>query len=92
MERPDEGIGGMKANWALGVFVGAAIMAAALLAARIVVAYLTEYGSQRIVIAAAIEKMEGVQVHVLPTPEAFALFNRCVAEGRKVVLIAHSTC
>jgi hypothetical protein len=41
---------------------------------------------------AAIEKMERIEVHVLPTPEAFDLFNRCVSEGRRVVLIAHSTC
>lgn len=40
----------------------------------------------------AIEEIEGVEVHILPTPEAFDLFNRCVSEGRRVVLIAHSTC
>jgi len=40
----------------------------------------------------AIEEIEGIEVHVLPTPEAFDLFNRCVSAGRRVVLIAHSTC
>ncbi len=40
----------------------------------------------------AIEEMEGVEIHILPTPKAFDLFNRYVLEGRKVVLIAHSTC
>ena len=33
-----------------------------------------------------------VDLRVLPTPAAFALFNRLKAEGRIVVLIAHSTC
>lgn len=40
----------------------------------------------------AIRQMEGLEVHLLPTPAAFALFNRCVLEGRPAVLIAHSTC
>ena len=40
----------------------------------------------------AIEEIEGVEIHILPTPEAFDLFNRYVSEERKVVLIAHSTC
>ncbi|MAG58505.1 MAG: hypothetical protein CMJ83_19630 [Planctomycetes bacterium] len=31
-------------------------------------------------------------VRVLKTPKAFALYNRLVAEGKRVVLIAHSTC
>ncbi len=33
-----------------------------------------------------------VDLRVLPTPAAFALFNRLKAEGRIVVLLAHSTC
>jgi hypothetical protein len=40
----------------------------------------------------AIEQIEGIEIHVLPTPEAFDLFNRYVSEGRRVVLVAHSTC
>lgn len=40
----------------------------------------------------AIEELEGVEVHILPTPEAFDLFNSIVSTGRKVALIAHSTC
>ena len=28
----------------------------------------------------------------LATPEAFALFNKLVAAGRRVVMLAHSTC
>lgn len=33
-----------------------------------------------------------VDLRVLPTPEAFALYNELKAKGRCVVLIAHSTC
>ena len=33
-----------------------------------------------------------VDLRVLPTPEAFALYNELKAKGRNVVLIAHSTC
>jgi hypothetical protein len=40
----------------------------------------------------AIQQLEGIELRILPTPEAFDLFNRYVAQGRKVVLIAHSTC
>lgn len=40
----------------------------------------------------AIQEMEGIEIHILPTPEAFDLFNRYVTQGRRVVLIAHSTC
>jgi hypothetical protein len=40
----------------------------------------------------AIEQLEGYEVYVLPTPDAFDLYNRCVSEGKRVVLIAHSTC
>ncbi len=40
----------------------------------------------------AIQEMEGIEIHILPTPGAFELFNRYVTQGRRVVLIAHSTC
>ncbi len=40
----------------------------------------------------AVEEIEGIEVHVLQTPAAFELFNEYVSQGRKVVLIAHSTC
>jgi hypothetical protein len=40
----------------------------------------------------AVQEIEGVEVHILRTPEAFALFNEYVSQGRKVILIAHSTC
>lgn len=40
----------------------------------------------------AIRAMDGLEVQILPTPEAFELFNRYRSEGRKVVLLAHSTC
>ena len=40
----------------------------------------------------AVKNIKGAEVHILPTPQAFELFNRCVSEGRRVVLIAHSTC
>ena len=40
----------------------------------------------------AIEALEGVEIHVLPTPQACDLFNRYVSAGRRVTLIAHSTC
>lgn len=33
-----------------------------------------------------------IDLRVLPTPEAFAMYNRLIAEGRSVVLLAHSTC
>jgi len=33
-----------------------------------------------------------VEIRVLSTPEAFATYNSLVAEGRSVVLIAHTTC
>jgi hypothetical protein len=33
-----------------------------------------------------------VDLRVLPTPEAYALYNKLKSEGRKVVLLAHSTC
>ncbi len=40
----------------------------------------------------AIEALEGVEIHILPTPQAYDLFNRYVSAGRRVTLIAHSTC
>jgi hypothetical protein len=40
----------------------------------------------------AVRAMEGLEVQILPTPQAFELFNRYRAQGRKVVLLAHSTC
>lgn len=33
-----------------------------------------------------------IQFRILPTPDAFALYNAMVAEGRVVVLLAHTTC
>ena len=39
-----------------------------------------------------IERVDGIVVYIQRTPEAFALFNELKAQGRKVVLIAHSTC
>ncbi len=33
-----------------------------------------------------------VELKVLSTPEAFLLFNSLKSQGRRVVLIAHSTC
>ncbi|TWU43616.1 hypothetical protein Poly51_62710 [Rubripirellula tenax] len=35
---------------------------------------------------------DSIDLRVLPTPEAFALYNDLKAEGRNVVLLAHSTC
>ena len=35
---------------------------------------------------------ETIDMRVLPTPEAFALYNELIASGRRVVLLAHSTC
>ena len=35
---------------------------------------------------------DSIDLRVLSTPEAFALFNELKAEGRSVVLLAHSTC
>jgi hypothetical protein len=40
---------------------------------------------------AAIRDIPGREVHILPTPDAFKMFNKCVSEGKKVILIAHST-
>jgi hypothetical protein len=35
---------------------------------------------------------DSIDLRVLSTPEAFALYNELKAEGRTVVLLAHSTC
>ncbi len=35
---------------------------------------------------------DSVDLRVLPTPEAFAVYNALAAEGRNVVLLAHTTC
>jgi hypothetical protein len=43
-------------------------------------------------VAPAVQDLEGCEVHILPTPQAFELFNRYVSEGKNVVLLAHSTC
>jgi hypothetical protein len=40
----------------------------------------------------AVYELPGVKCHVLRTPEAFDLFNKYVAEGKKVALLAHSSC
>ncbi len=40
----------------------------------------------------AVRSLAGYQVHILPTPEAFELYNRCVSLGKRVVLLAHTTC
>ena len=39
-----------------------------------------------------IQEIDGIEVHILQTPAAFELFNELVSSGRRVVLIAHSTC
>lgn len=40
----------------------------------------------------AVQEFEGIEVHILQTPAAFELFNELVSSGRRVALIAHSTC
>ena len=40
----------------------------------------------------AVQEIEGIEVHILRTPAAFELFNEMVSSGRRVALIAHSTC
>ena len=40
----------------------------------------------------AIRSIQGPALHIMPTPEAFEFFNKCVRDGKKVALIAHSTC
>jgi hypothetical protein len=41
---------------------------------------------------AVVQEIEGAEVHILQTPAAFELFNELVSSGRRVALIAHSTC
>ena len=40
----------------------------------------------------AVQELDGIEVHILQTPAAFELFNKLVSSGRRVALIAHSTC
>jgi hypothetical protein len=40
----------------------------------------------------AVQELDGIEVHILQTPAAFDLFNESVSSGRRVSLIAHSTC
>ena len=40
----------------------------------------------------AVQEIDGIEVHILETPAAFELFNELVSNGRRVALIAHSTC
>jgi hypothetical protein len=40
----------------------------------------------------AVQEIEGAEVHILRTPVAFELFNELVSNGKRVALIAHSTC
>lgn len=40
----------------------------------------------------AVRDLPGVEVHIVLTPEAFKLFNQLKVQGKKVALIAHSTC
>ena len=40
----------------------------------------------------AVQEIEGIEVHILRTPAAFELFNELVSSGRRVALVAHSTC
>ena len=39
-----------------------------------------------------VRRIQGCEVRILSTPEAFILFNKCVQEGKKAALLAHSTC
>jgi hypothetical protein len=41
---------------------------------------------------AALHLSDKVEIRVLATPEAFEEYNNLVAEGKSVVLIAHTTC
>ena len=40
----------------------------------------------------AVRELPGIDIQILPTPDAFALYNRSIRDGKKVALIAHSTC
>ena len=39
-----------------------------------------------------VTNLEGYEVHILRTPDAFKLFNDFKSHGKRVALIAHSTC
>lgn len=43
-------------------------------------------------VAPAVQEIDGIEVHILQTPAAFELFNELVSSGKRVALIAHSTC
>jgi hypothetical protein len=45
-----------------------------------------------VTVDADVRRIPGVDVRALPTPEAYRLYNRLRSEGRRVVLLAHSTC
>ena len=40
----------------------------------------------------AVQELEGIEVQILRTPDAFEQFNELASGGRRVALIAHSTC
>ena len=40
----------------------------------------------------AVSDLKNVDVRILKTPDAFRIFNELKSAGRKVVLLAHSTC
>lgn len=40
----------------------------------------------------AIRNLKNVKIEILSTPDAYKIFNRYKTEGKKVILIAHSTC
>jgi hypothetical protein len=46
----------------------------------------------RVQVDPAIHELQGVQVHVLRTPDAFDLFNELKSAGHRLVLLAHSSC
>lgn len=40
----------------------------------------------------SVKELKGVNVYTLITPDAFSLYNKLKSNGKRVVLIAHSTC
>ncbi len=40
----------------------------------------------------AVRELPGLEVTVLRTPEALAYYNSVVSRGKRVILLAHSTC
>jgi len=46
----------------------------------------------RVKVDPEVAALAGVTVHVCRTPDAFDLYNKFIREGKKVVLIAHTTC